>query len=198
MKVIHKASVLTLFWFCLSINTASSNELTGVEPEEVITLSLGGEMLRLKGSSQEKMPAQSLYIGGLYLQQNQSNETVQDILQSTGPKRFVIYCQESSVKPEKLIRALNLGIVSNHTKEELVLLQPALDTFNQIWNTEIKQGDKVWIDYLPEKGTVVTINNQERGLIPGKDFYNAFLKSWIGEKPINRKIKRQLLGTNSN
>lgn len=176
----------------IAINTCFAKELAGVEIEEVVNLSLGGEQLRLKGTAVRNSAHQSVYVGGLYLQ-NEA-ESVADILKSEGAKRFVLYCQNSSIEPAALIRALNLGIAANHSESELKALQPMVDQFNQIWQSEIKEGDKVWIDFLPELGTVVTINGQEKGTIAGKAFYDAFLKTWLGEKPINPTMKKQLLG----
>lgn len=182
--------LLTLFViFTASVN---SKELAGIEIEEVVNLSLGGQELRLKGAAVRSNSRQSVYLGGLYLQNDADG--VDEILASDGVKRFVLYCQNSSIKPDALIRALNLGFTANHTEQELAILEPMVKQFNQLWNAEIKQGDKVWIDFLPETGTVVTINGLEKGVIPGKIFYDAFLKTWLGDKPINVTMKKQLLG----
>ncbi|WP_185964318.1 chalcone isomerase family protein [Aliikangiella marina] len=169
-----------------------AKDLKGVKIEEVVNLSIGGEELRLKGTAVRNSSHQSVYIGGLYLQNDAEN--VEDILDNDGAKRFVIYCQNSSIKPDALIRALNLGITANHSEAELDQLQPMVEQFNQLWRTEIKEGDKVWIDFVPETGTIVSINGKEKGTIPGKAFYDAFLKTWLGDKPINPSMKKQLLG----
>lgn len=172
--------------------SVSAADFSGVEIEEVITMSSGGEQLRLRGAAIKNSAHQALYVGGLYLQNDA--ESVKEILNSDGAKRFVLYCQNSSIKPDALIRALNLGITVNHSEEELNQLAPMVEMFNKIWNSEIKEGDKVWVDFVPEKGTLITINGVDKGVIPGKAFYNAFLKSWIGDKPLNSVMKKQLLG----
>ena len=186
-----------LIRFCLSClfvaaSFVGASQTTGVDIEEVVTISPGGEQLRLRGAAVKNSAHQAVYVGGLYLQNNTA--TVNDILNNEGPKRFVLYCENSSIKPDALIRALNLGITANHSEKELVQLEPMVKQFNNIWRAEIKQGDRVWVDFIPEKGTMVTINGIEKGLIPGKQFYNAFLKSWIGDKPLNSAMKKQLLG----
>ena len=191
MNSIRSFFMKSLFVSVLSVGGLSAKELAGVELEEVVNLSLGGETVRLKGVASSGAH-QSLYIGGLYLQND--SQSVEEILSNNGAKRFVLYCQDSTIKPGALIRAFNLGINANHTATEVDQLAPQIEQFNQIWKSEIKQGDKVWIDFLPNKGTVVTINGEERGIIEGKDFYDAFLKTWLGEKPINANMKKQLLG----
>lgn len=172
--------------------TCGAKELAGVKIEEVVSVSPGGEPLRLKGAAVKNSARQAVYVGGLYLQDD--SQSVEDILSNDGAKRFVLYCQNSTIKPQALIRALNLGITVNHSEAELTELEPMIKQFNNIWNSEIHQGDKVWIDFVPEKGTVVSINGEEKGLIPGKTFYDAFLKTWLGDKPLNATMKKQLLG----
>jgi len=178
------------------VGTCNAKELAGVDIEEVVTVSPGSEPLRLKGAAIKSNARQAIYVGGLYLEDEASkSNTVEEILASQGAKRFVLYCQNSTIKPEALIRAFNLGITVNHNEDELTELAPMIEQFNKIWNSEIHQGDKVWIDFIPEKGTLVSINGEEKGIIPGKIFYDAFLKTWLGDKPLNPSMKKQILGT---
>lgn len=187
-----KLLVVCIIGALTSVLSLHAEELVGVDLEEVITISPGGEELRLRGASVKTSARQAIYIGGLYLQDDSSS--AKEILASDGEKRFFLYSQDSGMKPDALIRALNLGITVNHTEDELIKLEPMIKQFNQIWNTEVKQGDKVWVDYLPGKGTAVSVNGVEKGLIQGKAFYSAFLKAWIGDKPVNQSMKKQLLG----
>jgi len=169
----------------------SADSFAGIALEEVITLSPGGAELRLKGAATKSNARQAVYVGGLYLQ-NEA-ESADDILANDGAKRFVILTNES-IKADAIIRAINLGITVNHSESELLSLEPFMTQFNQIWQSEITQGDEVYIDFEPSKGTTISINGTEKGLIPGKLFYSAFLKTWIGDKPLNPAIKKQLLG----
>ena len=54
--------------------------------------------------------------------------------------------------------------------------------------------DVVWLDYLPDRGTRVTINGDEKGWVEGADFNSALLAIWIGNDPISSKLKAKLLG----
>lgn len=178
---------LSLSSFC------SAESIAGVSLEEVITLSPGGAELRLKGAATKSNARQAVYVGGLYLQNDA--DSVEDILSSDGAKRFLIVTNQS-IKADAIIRAINLGITVNHTEEELTILEPLVKQFNQIWKSEIVQGDEVCIDFDPEQGTLVSINGDHKGLIPGKVFFDAFLKTWIGDRPLNPTMKKQLLGNN--
>jgi hypothetical protein len=175
----------------LSVSVKASESL-GVDLDEVMTISIAGEELRLRGQTAKNNSRQAIYVGGLYL--NHDNLDVEQILQSESAKRFVLYCQDTTVKPDALLRAFNLGINANHSEQEMSKLEPMISQFNQFWSSQVKQGDKIWVDYLPNKGTVISVNGIEKDIIPGKDFYDAFLKIWIGDKPLSQQMKKQLLG----
>lgn len=192
----QKSTVICCFLSLFGLlGTCNAKEIAGVDIEEVVTVSPGSEPLRLKGAAIKSNARQAVYVGGLYLDNEDSkSQSVEEILASQGAKRFVLYCQNSSIKPEALIRAFNLGITVNHSEAELEILEPMVKQFNNIWNSEIHQGDKVWVDFIPEKGTLISINGEEKGIIPGKIFYDAFLKTWLGDKPLNPSMKKQILG----
>jgi hypothetical protein len=185
----------TLFSFilpilCFSIFT-NADSLTAVDLEEVVTLSPGGAELRLKGKAIKSNARQAIYVGGLYLEND--GASVDEVIENQGAKRFLLKTDDS-ISPDSMIRAINLGINVNHTEQELVQIAPLLKQFNAIWKSGIDKGDEVCIDYDPVSGTSVSINGVEKGNIPGALFYKAFLKTWLGDKPLNTSIKNQLMG----
>jgi len=51
------------------------------------------------------------------------------------------------------------------------------------------------LDFLPGKGLVMTLNGARRGQpIPGEDLYAGVLKIFLGELPVDKKLKAGLLG----
>jgi hypothetical protein len=58
----------------------------------------------------------------------------------------------------------------------------------------INQGGTVLLDYLPGIGTRVTINGVTRITIPGADFNRALLRIWLGDRPVDGRLKQALLG----
>ncbi|MDQ5917154.1 MAG: hypothetical protein QG660_263, partial [Pseudomonadota bacterium] len=68
-----------------------------------------------------------------------------------------------------------------------------VDTVNALG--EIKAKSSIVFDWIPEKGTILTINGQMKGKeIPGEDFANALLRVWLGEDPVQNDLKQGLLG----
>ena len=52
----------------------------------------------------------------------------------------------------------------------------------------------IYLDYIPGRGTRVTINGESKGLIAGRDFNNALLDIWLGEEPADKGLKKAMLG----
>jgi hypothetical protein len=62
--------------------------------------------------------------------------------------------------------------------------------------TDVKDGQAMGFTYDPASGTDVMAAGQPRGGIPGKDFADAILATWIGPKPgPGNGFKQQILGT---
>jgi len=97
------------------------------------------------------------------------------------------------VDKEKFVEGWNDGFAANHSEEQLVPLKDRVERFNAMFET-LHAGDRVLLDYLPAVGTRVTINGSERGVLSGHDFNQALLKIWLGESPVTKSLKRDLLG----
>jgi hypothetical protein len=51
------------------------------------------------------------------------------------------------------------------------------------------------IDWIPGTGTVCELNGKKLGeTVPDVAFYNAILRIWLGDKPVDRSLKTALLG----
>jgi len=190
---VNKILVLVVSCFLSISSFCNADTLTAVDLEEVITLSPGGAELRLKGSATKSNARQAIYVGGLYLQNDA--QSVNELLDSKGAKRFLIKTNDS-IRPDAIIRAINLGITVNHTEAELEELMPFVKQFNQIWKSDVNEGDEVCIDFTESGETQVSVNGENKGFIAGEIFYRAFLKTWLGDRPLNKNIKKQLMGIN--
>ena len=50
------------------------------------------------------------------------------------------------------------------------------------------------IYYRPDTGTEVRINGEWRGAIKGNEFFRALLGIWLGEDPVSKSLKQEMLG----
>lgn len=117
-------------------------------------------------------------------------------LAAKGPKRIAISLIKD-VDGDTFAGAVSKGIGNNSSDAEMAALK---ERVRQLSDTvvalgEIKAGSSIVFDWLPEKGTVLTINGQAKGReIAGEDFYAALLKVWLGDDPVQDDLKQGLLG----
>jgi len=97
------------------------------------------------------------------------------------------------VSKDKLVNGWNDGFENNHTSEELLKLKTRIAQFNDLFIT-VKEGDVINLDFIPNKGTSVIINNKTMGLVKGDDFFVAVLKIWLGDEPADSDLKEGMLG----
>jgi len=115
------------------------------------------------------------------------------VIAADGHKRVAMHFLYEKVEKEKLTDGWHEGFVGNNSPEQLKALQERIDQFNAMF-TDAKKGDVIFLDYAPGSGTKVTIAGVEKGVIPGKDFNDAMLAIWLGDKPVSKDLKAKLLG----
>ncbi len=184
-------SILTTLFIC-SCLYSTAKEVAGVELEEVARLSVENTELVLNGSAVRREAQHAVYVGGLYLKQQATS--FDEIIKDPNPKRFLLFCSTDEIPGRKLIKAWEQGFAINYSAQEIKQLQPMINEFNQIWKTGLRAGDEVWVDFIPQKGTKISINGEPITKIAGDKFYHAFLKTWLGPHPFNQKMKKALLG----
>lgn len=151
-----------------------------------------GTTLMLNGAGIRSKFIFDIYIAQLYLE-NTTKEAAQ-VIADPGHKRVIMHFLYKSVGQDKLVDGWNEGFTANLSADDKTKLQQRIDTFNSMFTEEMKSGDVVIFDYLPEQGTRVSIKDSVKGVIPGKDFNDALLSIWLGEKPVTSGLKKAMLG----
>lgn len=168
-----------------------ARELAGVDIAQQVTISGLEKPLQLNGAGIRYKFFFKVYIGALYLSKVQSN--AQEILTGDIPNRIMMHFIYDEVSKEKLVNAWREGFENNMEKAELDTLKDRLEKFNNMFST-VHAGDVVLLDYLPGKGTSVSIKGAEKGVIEGADFNRALLSVWLGEDPVTEDLKEAMLG----
>ena len=58
----------------------------------------------------------------------------------------------------------------------------------------LRSGDTIDLDWLPGQGLQLLLNHRPVGAVtPGEDFYRSVLKIFIGERPVDPRMKEGLL-----
>jgi hypothetical protein len=179
-------------WLLLMIPLlAQAEELKGIKVGE--TAMLGNQSLVLNGAGIRSKFIVDVYVVSLYL--THKLNTVEAVFSDKGAKRIELHMLRD-VKSSLFYNGLNVSIMANQTEEDMKTLDPKVNELNNIIQSipELKKDGTVVLDYWPGVGTKVVINGEAKGTIEGDDFYQALLKIWLGEHPVNRHLKEVLLG----
>jgi Chalcone isomerase-like len=138
-----------------------------------------------------------VYVGALYL--SARKKSAEEVLADAGPKRVSMHILIEELTAKELIASLNDAIAANHIPAEIALIENRLRGLNRMMSSigVLKRGGVVHIDFMPGNGTRITVNGDERLLIPGDDFYTALLRVWIGPKPLDGRLRDAMLGGGS-
>lgn len=155
---------------------------------------VAGKDLKLNGAGMRTRFGFKVYALVLYLPEKK--DTPAGVLESSGPRRFSLGLLRE-VTGDELGQAFIAGITANTDKAERSKFVNQLAQFGEAFVNipQGKKGDVITVDWVPDTGTVMTYNGKSIGE-PMKDiaFYNAVLKIWLGEKPVDSSLKPQLLG----
>jgi hypothetical protein len=186
-----KSIFVSLLFLFITCQAAAALEVAGVKVPEKISIGDSDTQLVLNGAGIRKKFFIKVYVGALYLPAKQNK--INAILAETGPKRITMHFLYKELSAKKLVNGWNEGFSGNNSAAEVKSLQARINRFNKLFRT-VKKGDVIRLDYLPEKGTQVYINDQQMGTVEGFDFNQALLKIWLGKKPADDGLKKAWLG----
>ena len=198
-KTLMKIFVAILWLTTATVfSVARAVDIEGVKIEDKVVLASGVPELVLNGAGvRYKFVFVKVYIGSLYLAQKKTDNEA--IFADPGPKRVSMHILSSEVTAQDLITSMNNALAVNLSPHELALIEKRIRDLNNMMSSlkTINKGSVVHLDYVPEVGTRVIVNGQARITIPGEDFFRAMLHIWIGNKPVDGRLRDAMLGKGS-
>lgn len=170
-------------------------DVEGVRLDERVYIAQGIPELQLNGAGpRRKMLVAKVYVAALYLTQKRA--TSDAVLSDPGPKRLAMHVLHDEITADQMVAMLNDGLAANNQLPELGPLEPRIRELAAMMRAvgRINQGGVILLDYLPGIGTRITINGIARATIPGEDFHRAVMRIWLGDRPVDGRLKRALLG----
>lgn len=185
---------------CLSLGVslgavAHAAEIEGLKLDDRVYIAQGLPELTLNGAGvRRKFVVVKMYVAALYLAQKRTASD--EVLSDSGPKRVAMHILQDELTAEQLIAALNDGLAANNQPPELAPLERRIRELAGMIRQvgKVNQGGTILMDYLPGIGTRFTINGIPRLTIPGEDFNRAMLRIWLGDRPVDGRLKSALLG----
>ena len=191
-RILFAALLLSVVAF---VPAAAAAEIEGVKIDDKIALVKGGPQLVLNGAGvRHKLAFIKVYIGSLYLTKKISDRDA--ILADPGPKRVSMHVLADEITAQDFIASMNNALAANLVPHELALLEKRIRDLNTMMAAVkvIKKGTVVNIDYIPNVGTRIIISGQEKMTIPGDDFFRGLLHIWIGNQPVDGRLRDAMLG----
>lgn len=167
-------------------------EVGGVKIEDTATVA--GKNLVLNGYGMRHIFVVKAYAAALYLTEKKGSAA--DIQAMTTPKRVALHIQRE-INSDEFGQLFITSMNKNSTKEEKAKVVNQTVKFGEMFASleKVKKGDVVTLDWVPDKGTVSTLNGKQIGeVLPDIAFYNAVLRIWLGDNPVQNDLKRSLLG----
>ncbi len=155
---------------------------------------VAGVPLLLNGTGLRAVAWFKGFAAALYLTQR-ANAPAQAVAMS-GPKRLQLRLMHD-VPAGEFSKAFRKGVDRNAPDDERPRLAERMKRFETLINGlgTVRKGDTVDLDLDPGRGTLFGLNGTLRGeAVPGDDFYAALLRSFVGDKPYDPRLKAGLLG----
>lgn len=177
---------------CLLVGAVAveAREVAGVTLAEEVQAA-DGTTLTLNGAGVRSKLFFKIYVAALYLEHPATE--VAPILTTEGHRRMEMHFLYDKVEKGKLVEAWNEGFAGNVAEAERQALAERISRFNEMFG-DVKKGETIVLDYVPGKGTSVSVAGGDNGVVEGRDFSDALLAIWLGDKPVTEQLKKELLG----
>jgi hypothetical protein len=170
---------------------AFAAEVAGIKFPDTVTVA--GQELKLNGAGVRTKLVFKVYALGFYLQERKS--TVADVLAASGPRRIRIMPMRD-LTSDDFGMAFMKGLNDNVSPEERTRLLPQTKAFGEMFAQfpGLKKGDELIVDWTPGVGSQAILNGKKVGeVLPDLAFFNAIMRIWIGDKPVDAGLKPKLL-----
>lgn len=171
---------------------AAAATMEGVQFEDQVRLA--DRDLRLNGLGVRAVWIFKAYVAGLYLGDKASKG--QDVLGHPGPRRLQLRML-MEVGASDIKKALIDGMRKNVNDAQWAGMQDRVAVFGRTIDSigVARRGDAINLDYVPNQGLILAVNNVQKGsVISGQDFYDAMLAIFVGDDPVDSKLRDGLLG----
>lgn len=178
---------LTLTMIVLAVKVQAA-EINGVKfdptyQDRTVTMTL-------KGTGLKTMLFFKAFVAGFYTNVDQCAYDAAEASKRIEVEYFV------SIPSKKLNDYTVERMKDNITPQEFLSINEQVRLMEKFF-VDLKSGDRFSLTYIPGEGTKFAHNGKITGIIPGTDFARALFAVWVGEKPFDRQLKKQICGLKS-
>jgi hypothetical protein len=167
---------------------SNAREIEGITMPE--SLEAGTSELILNGAGVRSKFFMDLYVGGLYLQNKNSNP--QEIIEGDEPMAIRLHIISSLITSKKMENATREGF-ENATKGNTEPIKSQIEEFIAVFKEKIEENDIFELIYSPANGLEVYKNSALKSRIEGLTFKQALFGIWLSDKPAQKSLKEEML-----
>jgi hypothetical protein len=167
-------------------------DIGGVKVED--TLTIYNNTLLLNGAGLVSNGKAPLYVAHIYAKQK--FKTLDELFAVPGPKRLVLTAIKE-VDTGPIVKMFNRSVDETAGKSDRAKLIPGLMSIGEVFkaNRVLKPGDVMTLDWVPISGLVIYLGGKLQGQpYREAEMFKAFMGVWMGEFPVDAKVKDGLLG----
>ncbi|MFZ5600942.1 MAG: chalcone isomerase family protein [Pseudomonadota bacterium] len=173
--------------------TAQATDVAGVSiPDELKTVE--SQPLKLNGAGVREKWMMDLYVGALYLKQHESDAV--KIIKTEDAMAIRLQIVSGMITSERMTSSTLEGFV-NATHGNTAPIQKEIDAFLSTFKEPIKEGDVFEMVYVPNEGVKIFKNNELKNTVAGQEFKQALFGIWLSDKPAQKSLKDEMLGSKS-
>ena len=180
--------ILFLLAFSLSL-TSYAKEISGVEIQNERIFE--GKSLQLKGAGVRDKFFMDLYVASLYTSKKYNNFS--ELVNANEPMLISLHIVSSMITSEKMENSTLEGFEKS-TNGNTKNISEEIKNFIMVFKEPIKTDDVYDLLYLPNDGVKIYKNSSFRVSIPKLEFKKALFGIWLGYRPAQESLKKELLG----
>ena len=187
-KISNMKNLLALLFVGLSVSLYAQNRTVSGQTFPA-QLDVKGTKLIFNGAGLREKYTLDLYVAALYLPKQSTD--AQKVIGANEIQAINIKIVSNKVTRDKFNETVKEGF-EKVTEGKATAAQ--ISKFQGYFSAAIKKGDDIQIIYKPGKGTAVIINGSYKGLVEGLEFKKALFSIWLGSKPADSGLKKEMLG----
>lgn len=155
-------------------------------------LEIEGHALVLNGAGLRERLWIDLYVGGLYLPERTGS--AEEIIDADREMAIRLHVVSGMVTSRRMAQATREGF-DKALDDDTGPLEAKITAFIEIFEREpIAENDVFNHVYVPSDGVKVYKNGSYQSSVEGLDFKQALFGIWLSDDPVDKKLKRGMLG----
>ncbi|WP_106792124.1 chalcone isomerase family protein [Aquimarina sp. Aq78] len=184
-----KLSILFVAFFTIVSTQAQTKIGDATLPN---TVKFNGEDLTINGGGLREKFFFDIYAGALYLKKKSSNASA--IAKADETMAIKLHILSGMMSRSKMANALREGFKKS-TNGNMEAYNERIEKFIGFINNEIEVDQVYDMVYEKGKGSVIYKDGKEKGYVKGLDFKKALFGIWLGNKPADKGLKKEMLGS---